>query len=116
MKPAFAIPDEVETFIRDIANSFVKIELIKFFHRNLSLLGTIEDMAVTIGRDTRAVKKAMPELVSAGILAFEGDRNAPLWRYAPDDDMSKRIDLFVQFYNTAKGRRATVYRVLEGEV
>jgi len=116
MKPASAIPIEIETFIRDVADSFVKIELLKFFHRNHSLLGTIEDIAVAIGRDTRTVKKALNALISAGVLTCEGERTGPLWRYAPREDLGKRVDVFLQFYGTAKGRRATVYRVLEGDV
>jgi hypothetical protein len=113
---AEAVPPEVETFLRDVADSFIKIELIKFFGRNQQVLGTVEHIAVAIGRDTKTTASAIPDLLSAGILTANGRRSAPLWRYEPDPKMTQRIDAFFAYYKTERGRRAIVHRVLEGEV
>ncbi len=113
---AEAVPPEVETFLQHVADSFIKIELIKFFHRNQRLLGTVEDIALAIGRDKRTTARAVPHLLAAGVLKANGRGGAALWSYDPDPEMMQRIDAFLAYYKTEKGRRAIVHRVLEGEV
>ena len=113
---AGAVPPEVETFLKNVADSFIKIELIKFFRRNQRLLGTVEDIAVAIGRDTKTTARAVPQLLSAGVLKAHGRGSAALWSYDPDPQMTQRIDTFLAYYKTESGRRAIVHRVLEGEV
>lgn len=113
---AGSVPPEVETFLQDVADSFIKIELIKFFHRNHRLLGTVEDIAVAIGRDKRSTARAVPHLVSAGVLTTDGSGGAVIWSYDPDPQMTQRIDAFLAYYKTETGRMAVVRRVLEGEV
>jgi ribosomal protein L34 len=113
---AGAIPSEVETFLHNVANCFVKIELIKFFHRNQHLLGTVEDIAVAIGRDKRTTARAVPHLVSAGVLAANGRGGAAMWEYSPDTQMAQRVDAFLAYYKTENGRRIIIRRLLEDEV
>lgn len=113
---AGAIPSAVETFLRNVANCFVKIELIKFFHRNQHLLGTVEDIAIAIGRDKKTTARVVPHLVSAGVLQANGRGGAALWEYSPDTRMAQRIDAFLAYYKTEKGRRVIVHRLLEEEV
>jgi hypothetical protein len=113
---AGAIPPEVETFLHNVADSFIKIELIKFFRRNQHLLGTVEDIAVAIGRDKRTTARAVPHLLSAGVLKATGRGSAVLWSYAPDPQMTERIDAFLAYYKTEKGQRAIICRLLEAEV
>jgi hypothetical protein len=112
---AGAVPPEIETFLLHVADSFIKIELIKFFHRNQRLLGTLEDIAVSIGRDKRTTARAIPHLLSAGVLQATGRGGAALWTYEPAPPMTERIDAFLTYYNTERGRRAIVRRILEEE-
>jgi hypothetical protein len=111
-----AVPPEIETFLHKVADSFIKIELIKFFHRNQYLLGTVEDIAVAIGRDKKTTARAVPHLLAAGVLKANGRGGAALWSYAPDPPMTQHIDAFLAYYKTESGRRAIVHRVLEEEV
>jgi hypothetical protein len=110
------VPPEIETFLDDVADSFIKIELIKFFRRNRRLLGAIEDIAVSIGRDKKTTAKAIPHLLSAGIIKATRNGSAALWSYDPDPEITQRIDAFLAYYTTERGRRAVVHRLLEGEV
>ncbi len=112
---AAAVPPEIETFLQHVADSFIKIELVKFFHRNQRLLGTVEDIAVAIGRDKRTTARAVPHLLSAGVLKTNGRGGAVLWSYDPDPQMTQRIEAFLEYYKTETGRMAIVRRVLEGE-
>lgn len=113
---AGAVPPEIKTFLLNVADSFIKIELIKFFRRNQRMLGTVEDLAVAIGRDQKTTAKAVPPLLSAGVLKANGRGGAALWSYDPDPQMTQRIDAFFAFYKTEKGRAAVVHHVLESEV
>ena len=113
---AGAIPPEVETFLQKVADSFIKIELIKFFRRNQHLLGTVEDIAAAVGRDKRTTARAVPHLLSAGVLKANGRGGAVLWSYAPDPEMTQHIDAFLAYYKTERGRRAIIYRLLEAEI
>ena len=113
---AGAVPPEVETFLAKVADSFIKIELIKFFHRNQRLLGTVEDIAAAIGRDNRTTAKAVPHLLSAGVLKTTGRGGPALWSYDPDPQMTQRVDAFLAYYKTESGRMAIVRHLLKGEV
>ena len=113
---AGAIPPEIETFLVDVADSFIKIELIKFFRRNQRLLGTVEDIAVAIGRDKKTTARAVPHLLSAGVLTATGRGHAALWSYDPDPQSMQRIDAFLAYYKTENGRMTIVHYILESEI
>ncbi len=60
-------PEAAATLLPHI-DSFVKWELLRFFHENPSLAATVDDLARYTGRDETELKPAARALVSAGLL------------------------------------------------
>jgi hypothetical protein len=103
---------DLEEFIAKIANSFVKIELIKFFYNNPHFLGTAQDLAIAIGRDVAKVSKGTGELVATGMIDRRGMNGGALWSYGADVVMHKKVTLFIRAYEERDRRQWIVGEVI----
>jgi hypothetical protein len=105
---------ELEKFIAAVANSFVKIELIKFFFHNPHFLGTVQDVSMAIGRDPKRVSKGIDDLVTVGIIQKKGHKSGSLWTYTPDETLQKKITHFIKAYEGPDLRQWIVNKVIRG--
>lgn len=105
---------EMEKFISEVANSFVKIELIKFFYYNPHFLGAVQDLSLAIGRDMKKVSKGIDELVAIGIIHKSGQKRAAIWSYKPNETMHKKIAMFISSYEGPDLRQWIVNKVIRG--
>jgi hypothetical protein len=105
---------DLEKFIAKIADSFVKIELIKFFHHNPHFLGKIGDISLAIGRDPKKVSKGIDDLVLQGVIKKNGQKSAAIWSYAPEASMDKKITQFIKAYEGPDLRQWIVNQVIRG--
>ena len=103
---------DLEEFIAKVANSFVKIELIKFFYHNPHFLGGGQDLSLAIGRDLKRVSKGINDLVVHGVIQKSGQKSAAIWSYQPDKTMHKKISRFVQSYEETDLRQWIVNQVI----
>src|SRR5882672_5765094 len=55
-------------FIRTKVNSFIKWDLVRFFHDNPHTTDTADGIARYTGRDVRTVEPELRQLVNAGVL------------------------------------------------
>jgi hypothetical protein len=55
-------------FIRTKVNSFIKWDLVRFFHDNPHTTDTADSIARYTGRDVRTVEPELQQLVSTGVL------------------------------------------------
>ena len=104
--------NDLEDFITKIGNSFVKIELIKFFYYNPHFLGTVQDLSLAIGRDPAKVSKEIRDLIAAGMIQKSGPKDAPLWSYGPDRLLHEKVVLFIQAYEKRDIREWIVNEVI----
>ena len=105
---------DLEEFIAKIADSFVKIELIKFFHYNPHFLGKTGDISLAIGRNPKKVSKGIDDLVLQGILKKNGQKSTAIWSYAPEASMHKKITQFIKTYEGPDLRQWIVNQVIRG--
>lgn len=115
VKRPIAEDKELEKFIAAVANSFVKVELIKFFFYNPHFLGTVRDVSMAIGRDPKRVSKGMDELVAIGIIHKSGRKGGSLWSYRPDETLHRKTVLFIKAYEGPGLRQWIVNKVIQGE-
>ena len=55
-------------FVKNKVNSFIKWDLVRFFHENPHTADTVENIAKYAGRNVTAVEPELEELVDSGIM------------------------------------------------
>ena len=105
----------LEEFISRVANSFVKIELIKFFYHNPHFLGKAADISLAIGRDSKKVSKEIDDLVRQGIIKKSGQKGGAIWSYKPEESMHRKVTQFIKAYEGPDLRQWIVNQVIRGE-
>ena len=58
-------------FLKTQVNSFVKWDLVRFFHNNPNTADTAENVARYAGRDPAAIEQELVELAESGVLRCE---------------------------------------------
>jgi hypothetical protein len=89
-------------FLKVGVNSFIKWDLIRFFHENSSTADTVENIARYAGRVPADIERELAELVQADILdhGLVGEMSV----YSLSDDQAVR-DLIEQFVLACSDRR-----------
>ena len=59
---------ELLEFLKTKVNSFIKWDLVRFFHDNPNSTDTAENVARYVGRDVSAIEAELGELVGTGVL------------------------------------------------
>ena len=62
------MPEDLLDFVKTKVNSFIKWDLVRFFHENPHTADTIENIAKYAGRNVTAVEPELEELVESGIM------------------------------------------------
>ncbi len=83
------------SFLQEKVNSFVKWDLVRFFHDNPHAADTIENIARYTGRDARQIGADVAELSQGGVLAQQSAGNQTIYTLTPDPEMRKLIRAFV---------------------
>jgi hypothetical protein len=106
-------PDLLE-FLKTKVNSFIKWDLVRFFHDNPHSTDTAENVARYVGRDLNAIEAELGELVGTGVL--ERQRVGDMWVYslATDADMRKLIDQFILACDDRQFRVKAIYHIIRG--
>ena len=88
-------PQMVE-FLQEKVNTFVKWDLIRFFHDNPHAADTAENIARFTGRDILAISDELAELVGAGVLFGQMESGRAIYRLANDPQMREMVNTFVR--------------------
>ena len=101
-------------FLKTKVNSFVKWDLVRFFHENPNTTDTAENIARYAGRDIATIEVELDELVGAGVLRRQtvGDLNV----YSLDDDPHIRslVDQFILACDDRQFRVKAIYHIIRG--
>lgn len=82
-------------FLREKVNSFVKWDLVRFFHDNPYAADTAESIARYTGRDLASIADELSELVKSGVLHWQDVSGRKIYRLATDGQMRDLISKFV---------------------
>lgn len=101
-------------FLREKVNSFIKWDLVRFFHDNPHAADTAESIARFTGRDVRTIEDELAGLVEAGVLQQREVSGVKIYTLAQDPAMQELIRQFVLACDDRQFRVKAIYHVIRG--
>ncbi len=101
-------------FLHDKVNSFVKWDLVRFFHDNPHAADTAENIARYTGRDVRTITDELKGLVEVGVLEQNEVSGMKIFMLASDREMRRLINEFVLACDDRQFRVKAIYHVIRG--
>ncbi len=99
-------------FLQTRVNSFIKWDLVRFFHDNPHAADTAENIARYIGRDARAIAEELDGLVATGVLRQNDVPSTRLYALTSADDVRALVKDFVAACNDRQFRVKAIYHVI----
>jgi predicted transcriptional regulator len=93
-------------------NSFIKWDLVRFFHENPHTTDTADSIARYTGRDVRTVEPELVQLARDGVLEMEDLSGMRVFTFATDPDVRELITSFIQACDDRQFRVKAIYHVI----
>ena len=100
-------------FVREKVNSFVKWDLVRFFHDNPHAADTAESIARYTGRDAASIPDELRELVNSGVLNGQEVSGRKIYSLAADRQIRDLISKFVLACDDRKFRIKAINYVID---
>jgi DNA-binding MarR family transcriptional regulator len=104
--------DDLMTFVNQYVDSFIKWDLIRFFHENPHTIDAVDNIARYIGRDTESVGKELAELAERGFLERVLMENLTVYTLTSDRVMQKKLARFIYASEDQELRSKIIFRLL----
>lgn len=102
-------------FLRNKVNSFIKWDLVRFFHDNPHTQDTAERIAEYTGRDTRTIERELNGLVESKVLKIiEVTGGLKVYQLTDDDEMRALIRRFIDACHNREFRVKAIHHVIRG--
>jgi hypothetical protein len=101
-------------FIKNKVNSFIKWDLVRFFHDNPNTTDTADNIARYAGRDVAAIETELSELVSAEVLEQQRVGEYTVYLLASNPDTRRLIRSFVAACDDRQFRVRAIYHIIRG--
>lgn len=101
-------------FIKTKVNSFIKWDIVKFFHLNPNTADTAENIARYIGRNEDAVRPEMEKLVASDLINKQPIADTIIYTITEDKTSRDLIRQFVEACEDRHFRVKAVYHILQG--
>jgi hypothetical protein len=101
-------------FLKTKVNSFVKWDLVRFFHDNPFTTDTIENIARYAGRDAVTVQEDLAELANDGVLLQTQVGDLEVYSLATDEHMRELIGRFILACDDRQFRVKAIYHIIRG--
>ena len=88
--------DELNQFIEEYVDSFVKWDLVTFFSFNPDAAGTAEDLAGRLGRKTEDIHDALENLTAKNLLRLADDGDGLVYSFRPSPELRERVTGFCE--------------------
>ncbi len=108
----------MEAFIEEYVNSFLKWEAIQYFHDHPRTAFKLEELARTLNRPGKTLKKELQELSRAGLLKEEKSGKTIVLTYAPgptpaEVELRNTVERFIHLCQDREGRLRVIYKLLK---
>lgn len=103
-----------QKFLRHKVNSFIKWDLVRFFHDNPHTVDTAESIAKVVGRDANTVLSELDGLVKAELLVKEAVSGQGIYRLTTNSDMRQLLSDFVSACHDRDFRVKAINQVIHG--
>ncbi|MCB0194893.1 MAG: hypothetical protein KDJ65_23285 [Anaerolineae bacterium] len=101
-------------FVKTKVNSFIKWDLVRFFHENPNTADTVENIAKYAGRNVTAVEPELDELVRDDIMQKTLLADTPIYQLVTDEQMRNLVDKFISACEDRHFRVKAVYHIIRG--
>jgi predicted transcriptional regulator of viral defense system len=99
-------------FLKNQVTSFVKWDLVRFFHENPNTADTAENVARYAGRDPAAIEQELAELAESGVLQREQIGEMTIYSLATGSEMRELIEQFVLACDDRQFRVKAIYHII----
>lgn len=100
-------------FLRNKVNSFIKWDLVRFFHDNPHTRDTAESIARYTGRDARAIERELNDLVRAGVIRKEKVSGVNIYSLVEDAAIRDTINNFMAACHDRQFRVEAIHHVIK---
>ena len=101
-------------FVKTKVNSFIKWDLVRFFHENPNTADTVENIAKYAGQNVTAVEPELDELVHDEIMEKRLLGDTPIYQLVTDEAMRDLVDKFISACEDRHFRVKAVYHIIRG--
>ncbi|MGD2165401.1 MAG: hypothetical protein PVH50_07710 [Anaerolineae bacterium] len=103
-------------FLQTTVDSFVKWDLICFFHDNPHTTDTAENIARYAGREVDAIRTDLAELAEAGVLEAAELGELTVYSMSKDPETRELMESFVEASVDRQFRVKAIYHIIRGLV
>ena len=103
---------ELFDFLTTYVDSFVKWDLLRFFHENPHTMDTSENIARYTGRTAEDVQTELQDLASQGLLVEMPVENMRVYMLKADPEIRTRLQQFVEATQDQEFRRKVIYHMV----
>jgi hypothetical protein len=101
-------------FLQTKVNSFVKWDLVRFFHDNSHAADSAEHIAHITGRDETLITHEINDLVKAGVLVVNEISGVKIYQLTKDEKIRDQIGQFVEACHDRDFRVQAIHHVVQG--
>jgi len=101
-------------FLQTKVNSFVKWDMVRFFHDNPHTTDTAENIARYAGRSVEAIRAELTELARDGVLEENHLDDMTVYSLAPDRQTRELLEQFVKASDDRQFRVKAIYHIIRG--
>lgn len=111
--------EEIEEFLRRHVNSFIKWEIIRFFHANPKTGFTLNELSKIFSRTLKQLRPNIRELSEGGLIKQQKQDGNTVFSFDLSDtdlkekNLKKLINDFVNLCQTRQGRLRVIYKMLK---
>jgi hypothetical protein len=108
------IDPKLMEFLRDKVNTFVRWDLIRFFHDNPHAMDTAENIAHYTGRDVQSVEAELVGLADAKVLQIQQSAKQKIFSLSADPTIRDLVNRFVLACDDRQFRINAINQVIRG--
>lgn len=108
------MPRELLEFLQTKVNSFVKWDLVRFFHDNPHTTDTANNIARYAGRSVETIRAELAELAQDGVLEENQLGDMVVYSLTPDRQIKKLLEQFVKASDDRQFRVKAIYHIIRG--
>ena len=101
-------------FLRAKVNSFVKWDLVRFFHDNPHTTDTADNIARYAGRSVETIRAGLTELARDGVLEKSQLGGMVVYSLVPDSRIREMLGQFVKASDDRQFRVKAIYHIIRG--
>ena len=103
---------DLEKFIEEYVNSFIKWDLITYFYNNVGVFDAAHALAIHLGRKESDVTKALSELAEKKLIMKVKRDGEDVYHYSPSIEISEMVSSFIEALEIREKRLLILTKML----